>query len=142
MSRLSVASAEKDTNNKGGEDGKGGNKWLFKCLSLYIFSFYFFWVTGILGGTIYMVMYSFSPRFINGEGKDMYMNMSHTRSLWHDQKLNADMLMLSFLNVTATQIYIQSPGIGEASEDWSNFKCYAFPVSYDICILYLYIASI
>lgn len=26
MSRLSVASAEKDTNNKGGEDGKGGNK--------------------------------------------------------------------------------------------------------------------
>lgn len=59
------------------------------------------------------------------------MNMSHTTGLWQDQKLNVDLLMLSFLNVTATQIYIQLPVTEEASEDYNNLKYYAFPVSHD-----------
>lgn len=54
-----------------------------------------------------MVIYSFSPWFINGEGKYVYMNnVSHAGDLWQDQELNVPLLMLSFLNVTATQIYI------------------------------------
>lgn len=59
------------------------------------------------------------------------MNMSHTTGLWQDQKLNVDMFMLSFLNVTATQVYIQSPGTEEASEGYNNLKYYTFPVSHD-----------
>lgn len=78
-----------------------------------------------------MVIYSFSPWFISGEEKYVYMrNMSHTGGLWQYQQLNVHLLMLSFLNVTATQIYIQSPGIEEAFEDCNNYKGYVFPVSY------------